>query len=248
MAGRLAAGHLVPAPGADGRTDDTVRAEERRRLARELYDILAHHLANVALRTMGRPATTDLEQVLADVHDAAGSALVELRLLAHVLGDDPDALTPVDGVSELTSRPVPSVAAAQWHRRLGEHGRTADHQVPAAADLLPLSVQSTLARTFEATGDVVLAHTGVEASSTLTVDVRATEVRVCSATTLPPVPEDSPQEQDSQQQRDLEQELGRSLRGLRQRVDLSHGRFHAAVHAAADRQREWVVTVVLPLD
>jgi len=247
MVGRSAAGQLVPAPGADSRTDDTVRAEERRRLARELYDIVAHHLANVALRTMGRPPAADLEHVLADVHAAAGHALVELRLLSHVLGDDPEALTPVDGVDELTSRLVPSAAAARWQRRLREHGRTAEQQVPPAADLLPLSVQSTLARTFAATGDVVLAHTGEDARCTLTVEVATTEVRVRTTTTLPPAPQDPQQGHGPQQERDLEQELGRGLRGLRQRVDLSHGRLHAAVHGGADRPREWVVTVALPL-
>jgi hypothetical protein len=237
-------GHLAPASGGEDPTDATVRAEERRRLARELYDIVAHHLANVALRTMGRLDTADLgglQHVLADVNRATGSALVELRLLAHVLEDDPAVLRPFDGVGELTSRLVPSAAAERWHRRLADHGRTAAYQVPVAADLLPLSVQSTLARIFEAVGETALVHAAPGACCTLAIEVGVTEVRVSSRTELPLAPP------AHQQGGDPERELHRSLRGLRERVDLSHGRLEAAVQTQEDRKREWVVTVVLPL-
>lgn len=238
------AGRLVPATGAGGPADDTVRAEERRKLARELNDIIAHHLANVALRTMGRLDTTDLaglHKVLGDVNRATGAALVELRLLAHVLEDDPHALTPVAGVGAMTGRLMPSAEAERWQRRLDGHGRTALYQVPVAADLLPLSVQATLTRTFQVTGEVALEHAAADACCTVTVEIGATEVAVRSSTTLPPAP------RDHQQGRDQEHELGRSLRGLRERVDLSHGWLDAAVRVAPDRTREWVVTLVLPL-
>lgn len=240
---RPAVGHLAPASGSDGLDADMVRADERRRLARELNDIVAHHLANVALRTMGQLDAADLrglQHVLADVNRATGSALVELRLLARVLEDDPDALRPSDGVAELSSRVVPTAAAERWHRRLTDHGRAAGYQVPAAADLLPLSVQSTLARTLEAVGGTALVHAASGACCTLAIDVDASEVRVSSRTELPP---DRP---GHQQGADQERELHRSLRGLRERVDLSHGRLEAGVQSQ-DRERAWVVTVVLPL-
>lgn len=218
--------------------DDRVRAAERRRLARELHDVVAHHLANITLRTMGQVGVTDLSRlsaVLADVDRAAGSAQVELRLLAHVLEDDPELLAGDSGVSALDQRLTPTAAAEQWCRRLVRAGRFASASVPAAADRLALSVQSTIARTLDTTGAAALVHTAVNARCLVTLDLDPAEVTLRSTLALPAA--------GSAQERELELEL----RGLRERVDLSQGQLSAAVHSSAARQRAWVVVVTLPL-
>lgn len=238
-AGRLAEPFPTPVPA-----EDPVRADERRRLARELYDILAHHLSNVALRTMGRLDVHDLvglQSVLADVNRATGSALVELRLLAHVLADDPTTLAGTDGAAELSRRPAPTLAAEQWRRRLSGTGRSASYAVPEAADLLALSLQSTIARTFDATGEAALAHTAVDARCSTTVHVGPAEVFVRSTMSLPAVVTDRAAREDREDQ------LGERLRGLRERVHLSHGQLAASVHPSEAPHGDWVVTVTLPL-
>lgn len=249
MSGRPRAGELR-GPTRDGATrawpthaagpaEDPVRADERLRLARELYDIVAHHLSNVALRTMGQLDVSNLgwlQDVLSDVNQATSSALAELRLLAHVLEHEPGVVPASDVVSELSSRLAPTDAAERWRRRLVDRGRPATYVVPAAADVLALSVQSTIARALEVTGEAALAHAPVGARCSTKVDVGPTEVTVRSTTMLPP----------SRAGDGLEQELADKLRGLRERVDLSHGHVAACVHVCAGYQ-EWLVTLVLPL-
>lgn len=218
--------------------DDLLRAQVRRRLAAELHDIVTHHLANVALRTMGELDLVDvrgLRAILGEVNGAAGSALVELRLLAQVLADDPEAATEVGALRGLSRDVTPSAAAAAWARRLDRAGLVAAYAVPETADHLALSVQSTISRTFEATAEAALLHAAVGSRCATTVTVEPTRVLVRSATTPPPdgLSADEP---------------GHELRRLRERVDLTCGRFGAGVLAVPPGPPQWVVTVVVPLD
>ncbi len=227
-------------PPVAGPVEDPVRTAERLQLARELYDIVAHHLSNAALRTMGQLERTDRQQlqaVLEDVNRATCSALAELRLLAHVLEHEPGVVSPSGAVAGLSSRLVPSAAAERWRRRLVECGRLASYRVPEAADLLALSVQSTITRIFEATAELALAHAPVGTRCTTTIEVGPTEVAVHSRTMLHRAPAGH----------QLKQELTRELRGLCERVDLSQGRVAAGLGVAADEYHEGWLTVVLPL-
>jgi signal transduction histidine kinase len=232
-------GCTAPPTGTRRSEDDPVRAAERLRLAHELYDIVAHHLSNVTLRTMGRLDLADLinlRHVLGDVNSATASALVELRLLAHVLGDELNGAVRADGIGALSQRLTPTAAATQWRRRLTQTGRLATYQVPDAADHLPLSVQTTITRTFGATAEATLRYATLDARSSTTVHIGSTSVTVRSVTTLPRAGPAGPDE------------LGHGLRGLRERVDLTHGQFSAALDGSASPDPEWVVTVTLPLE
>ena len=91
------------APGA-GQTARRIRAEtqrrqaseERLRIARELHDVVAHHMslinvqAGVALHLVDRKPE-QVETALAAIKDASKEALVELRALIGVLRDDDEA-------------------------------------------------------------------------------------------------------------------------------------------------------------
>jgi signal transduction histidine kinase len=90
----------------------TARAasEERARIARELHDVVVHHVSVIAvqagaarMRSEHDPGLSDYTQVLAAVESAARQALGELRQLLGILRHDgePAALTPLPGLDQL---------------------------------------------------------------------------------------------------------------------------------------------------
>lgn len=110
-------------------------AAERARIARELHDIVAHHLSVVVLqaagaRASGRPATDSLEKI----EHSGRQALTEMRRLLGVLREpheDP-VLTPQPGIGELAAL-AETVRAAGLPVRLSVDG---DHAtLPSAVDV-----------------------------------------------------------------------------------------------------------------
>jgi len=85
-------------------------AEERMRIARELHDVVAHHLAlaNAQAGTAAHLARTHPEQVQKILTDLAGTTSSALREMKATVGllrqpDDPDApLAPTPGLGQLT--------------------------------------------------------------------------------------------------------------------------------------------------
>ncbi|MGE7386540.1 sensor histidine kinase [Streptomyces sp. NPDC004126] len=70
------------------------RAAERTTIARELHDLVAHHVSSMVLRvgvarhvtaTTGTPTDPRITEVLDDLHASAGAALTDLRRLVAVL-------------------------------------------------------------------------------------------------------------------------------------------------------------------
>jgi signal transduction histidine kinase len=110
-------------------------AVERARIARELHDIVAHHLSVVVLqaagaRASGGPAAGALEKI----EHSGRQALTEMRRLLGVLREphDEPGLTPQPGVGELAAL-ADSVRAAGLPVRLVVRG---DHAgLPAAVDV-----------------------------------------------------------------------------------------------------------------
>ncbi|MFJ3664923.1 sensor histidine kinase [Streptomyces sp. NPDC090106] len=84
-------------------------AEERMRIARELHDVVAHHMAvaNAQAGTAAHLVATrpdQARQILADLAGTTSSALLELRATVGVLrhsGDDSDSLEPSPGLDRL---------------------------------------------------------------------------------------------------------------------------------------------------
>ncbi|GAA1958241.1 histidine kinase [Amycolatopsis minnesotensis] len=69
-----------------------VRAAERGAIARELHDLVAHHVASIVLRVgvvrhVAGTADARVAEVLDDVHATGNAALGDLRELVHVLRD-----------------------------------------------------------------------------------------------------------------------------------------------------------------
>ncbi|WP_063628969.1 sensor histidine kinase [Amycolatopsis taiwanensis] len=91
--------------------ENAARAAERAAVARELHDVVAHHVAAIVLRIgvvrhVVPSADPRVDAALDDVHGIAGQALTDLRRLVSVLRDpdsvdDPGLLAPEDLVTAL---------------------------------------------------------------------------------------------------------------------------------------------------
>ena len=115
-------------------------AEERLRIARELHDIVAHHLAlinvqaEVAVHAV-RQQPEQAEEALSHVRQAARTGIEELSTVLTVLrrGDDPEASTePTPGLTRLAGL-LDSVAAAGL--QVAHHQNGDARPLPSAVDL-----------------------------------------------------------------------------------------------------------------
>jgi signal transduction histidine kinase len=102
----------------DRRRSDTraARADERTAIARELHDVVAHHVASIVLRVgVARHVLVDTDpritKVLDDVHATGGAALADLRRLVTVLRD-PQALPNGPAVVSVEPGSLPAALTA----------------------------------------------------------------------------------------------------------------------------------------
>lgn len=83
--------------------------EERRRIARDLHDFVAHHVTGIvvqaqAARAIRESAPDQLDPLLAGIEQAGGETLDSMRRLVHVLRAEPGATTrPADLLTELAA-------------------------------------------------------------------------------------------------------------------------------------------------
>ena len=208
-----------------------IRADERRLLARELHDVVAHQLSTASLQVMGAHAESDpraLHRALDVVAGATAEALTELRLLVRVLRDDPATAVSGTEIRELAERVPPTRAAAAADLALLEAGFEPDIEVPARADDLAMTVQRTLSRVLHEATDNVIRHAPARSRCVVHTTITDQQVTLEVRNGVPPdagFPA-----------------LGWGLRGLQERIDLTGGSFAVAIADA-----EWVVTATLPL-
>ncbi|GIF09970.1 sensor histidine kinase [Actinoplanes teichomyceticus] len=155
------------------------RADERGAIARELHDVVAHHVASMVLRVgVARHVLPDLDpraaEVFDDVHRTGTAALADLRRLVAVLRD-PDA---VRGDAALTAID-PSALPAALDGAV-ETARTAGVIVeaeidPAVARLDAVRGLALLRLTQEALTNVAK-HAGPDARAQLRVAMSGTEL------------------------------------------------------------------------
>ncbi len=101
---------------------DRVRSEERTNIARELHDLVAHHVASIVLRVGVARNVLPLDdprvrEVLDDVHSTASGALADLRKLVAVLRDPVIPRQP--SFVDPEGLPVALAAAAERSRQIG---------------------------------------------------------------------------------------------------------------------------------
>lgn len=119
---------------------DQIRSQERVGLARELHDMVAHHVSAIAVQAQAGRAMSGQRpeaalEALAVIEGEASRTLAEMRAMVRVLRDGaPAEYTPQPGVADLASLarrdPVPVV----------------DVEVPADLDHLPLQVDAAVYR------------------------------------------------------------------------------------------------------
>jgi signal transduction histidine kinase len=146
------------------------RADERTALARELHDLVAHHMASIVLRVkVARRVATDadpqMRAVLDDVHDTAAGALADIRRLLTALRDtEPDGVVLVepDGVRDEMLAAVDRVRAA---------GFTVHTHIDADAEGLDAIGRLTLLRLIQESLTNVMKH----ADSAVPVELSVTQ-------------------------------------------------------------------------
>jgi signal transduction histidine kinase len=82
--------------------------EERQRIARELHDVVAHHMSVIAIQAEAAPYKTadappELVDSFAEIRSSALSGLSELRRVLGVLRSDKPEITPQPGLGDLDS-------------------------------------------------------------------------------------------------------------------------------------------------
>ncbi|SBT50381.1 Signal transduction histidine kinase [Micromonospora narathiwatensis] len=147
------------------------RLAERAAIARDLHDIVAHHIAAIALRAgaaryavqhTGR--TDEAVSALSELGDTAGQVLDELRELLEVLRD-PDAVEPAEPQVE------PGQVIRDATRRVREAGVAVQATVPSALAGVPLVVGTTAARVVREALTNTLKHAGPGAIASVDVQV-----------------------------------------------------------------------------
>lgn len=102
---------------------DAARRDERLELARELHDVVAHHVAGIVVQAQAarlvaskRPET--VQDALAGIESAGADALIAMRRVVGLLRDADDAPGPTPGterLSDLVDRFAGHVPAVELH-------------------------------------------------------------------------------------------------------------------------------------
>ncbi|MEU8329321.1 histidine kinase [Micromonospora sp. NPDC048839] len=151
------------------------RADERTAIARELHDVVAHHVASMVLRVgVARHVLTDLDprvdEVFDDVHGTGTAALAELRRLVAVLRN-PDGVRGDAALTAIEPSALPAAIGTSIDRAR-QAGITVDADLdPAIGSLDAVRGMAVLRLTQEALTNVAK-HAGTSALAHLVVAVR----------------------------------------------------------------------------
>ena len=219
------------------------RAAERSAIARELHDVVAHHVASMVLRVgVARHVLPDLDprvaEVFDDLHGTGTTALTDLRRLVAVLRDpdaagDDAALTAIDP----SALPAALDGAVETARR---SGLTVDADIAeAAGDLDAVRGMAVLRLTQEALTNVAK-HAGTSARVRLTVAVGGGDV-TWEVRDDGGGPAGPPQRPAAGGGVAGVPGGGHGLTGMRERVEVLGGRLEAGPHEGG-----WRVATVLP--
>ncbi|MEU8179175.1 histidine kinase [Micromonospora sp. NPDC049044] len=209
------------------------RADERSAIARELHDVVAHHVASMVLRVgVARHVLTDPDprvgEVFDDVHGTGTAALAELRRLVAVLRN-PDGVRGDAALTAIEPAALPAAIGASIDRAR-QAGITVEADLdPAIGSLDAVRGMAVLRLTQEALTNVAK-HAGTSAVARLVVAVRDGAVHWEVADTgRGGVPAGVPAGG------------GHGITGMRERVEVLGGRLEAG-----PTDTGWRVRTVLP--
>jgi signal transduction histidine kinase len=142
---------------AEGKAREAV-ADERRRIARELHDVVAHHISVMKVMSSAARANLTLDprmsaEALTAVEKTAGEALSEMRRLLGVLradGDEQAPTTPAPGIDDLES----------LVRQAGEAGLAATLEVTGTRGTIPAGANLAVYRVVQEALTNIRKHAG----------------------------------------------------------------------------------------
>lgn len=205
---------------------ETIRRDERLALARELHDVVAHHVTGIVLQTqaariVGRRSPEELDGTLAAIETAGTDALTAMRRVITLLRDDDDGAT-------TTPRPE---QLAELVRRFDGHGPAVSLDLPADETSWPPEVTTTVYRVVQESLTNIARHAAHARSATVSVAQDAKVVRVEITDDAPPAPSRFPHRG------------GHGLLGMRERVEALGGTLHVGPKPGAG----WSVQATLPV-
>jgi signal transduction histidine kinase len=210
---------------------DTARRDERLELARELHDVVAHHVAGIVVQAQAarivaakRPET--LDATLSGIESAGSEALAAMRRVVSLLRDSGDAggLTPgPEQLSDLVGR-------------FARHGPAVQVRLPGGSrPPWPPEVAATVYRVVQEALTNVILHAPGAANVTVTVCDDRSGVTI-------EVTDDAPRRTPGGSPR-LAPGGGHGLIGMRERAEALGG----TLHAGPGPDSGWVVAAALPL-
>ncbi|YCK42044.1 sensor histidine kinase [Actinomadura sp. ATCC 39365] len=200
---------------------ERVRHDERRRLARELHDVAAHHLTGIVLqaqaaRLLARRGSGPLEESLEDIEDAGAGALAALRRVVGLLREAADDVPgPPGRLTDLVG---------------GFDGPPVTLRAPGEAESWPPEVTSTVYRIVQESLTNVARHAARARAVTVEITGRDGAVVVEVADDAPPAPPSRSRG-------------GYGLIGMRERVEALDG----TLRAGPRPEGGWSVHATLPL-
>ncbi|MEV4631028.1 histidine kinase [Micromonospora sp. NPDC049523] len=214
-------------------TIDRVRRDERLELAREMHDVVAHHITGIVLQAQAtqilarrRPDNPEnslagIERALAGIETAGSEALTAMRRVVGVLRDTDDAAPAMPGPEHLS----------ELVARFDGHGPPVRLRLPERTSGWPPEVTTTVYRVVQESLTNVSRHAPHARSVEVSVAQDEQAVRVEVLDDAPPAPAASPLRG------------GYGLVGMRERVEALGGTLYAG-----PRPREgWSVTATLPV-
>ena len=213
---------------------ETIRKEERHDLARELHDVVAHHITVITMQVMARRNSHDpdqLRETLGIIDDSAREALSELRALLDVLRSDEDDDGDLRSLSDkIVTGPSVGDQVAQRVDSLTEVGiRVHKQSVDPRIESLPFSLKTTCARIVQESATNILKHARHGARCSLVVRLDPTEVVIMITN-------------NRIKPHDPSRSSGYGLTGLRERVAAVGGSY-----TAGQQGDEWVVEAHIPV-
>ena len=213
---------------------ETIRKEERHDLARELHDVVAHHITVITMQVMARRNSHDpdqLRETLGIIDDSAREALSELRALLDVLRSDEDDDGDIRSLSDkIVTGPSVGDQVAQRVDSLTEVGiRVHKQSVDPRIESLPFSLKTTCARIVQESATNILKHArhGARCSIVLRLDPTKVVIMITNNRIKPHDPSRS---------------SGYGLTGLRERVAAVGGSY-----TAGQQGDKWVVEAHIPV-
>lgn len=210
---------------------------ERAAIARELHDVVAHHVASMVLRVgVARHVLPDLDprvaEVFDDLHGTGTAALADLRRLVALLRG-PDGLGPDAATTAVEADALPQAIDAAVANARGA-GLTVETNIADGLGAVDAVRGLAVLRLVQEALTNVAKHAGPAARARVTVAVRDGDVHV-------EVVDDGPPGGVPERPLDGLGGEGHGLTGMRERVDLFGGRFEAGPAGSG-----WRVAAVLP--